>query len=156
MRREGALLGGEASGHFFLPGGFPGDALYACLKFMEILKESGTPLSVMADSFPTRVSSHDLKLPLNADGLPELSALLEARARALGAKVSTVDGVRAVFQGGWGIVRASVTEPVLSCRFEAGDLKALHQLVEDWFDGLPDLKKRLLAKMEKNLLKETP
>ncbi len=149
MRREGALLAGEASGHFFLPGGFPGDALYASLKFMEILKESGKPLSVHFDLFPARITSNDLKLPLNADGLPELSAKLEARARVLGAKVSTVDGVRAVFEGGWGIVRASVTEPVLSCRFEAGDRKALRKIVEDWFDELPDLRQKLLVRMNR-------
>jgi phosphomannomutase/phosphoglucomutase len=61
-----------------------------------------------------------------------------------------VDGVRAVFKNGWGIVRASVTEPVLSCRFEADNMGAIREMVEEWFKDSPELKGELLNRIPKD------
>ncbi|HEY5040040.1 MAG TPA: phosphomannomutase/phosphoglucomutase, partial [bacterium] len=144
MQEEKAILGGEASGHFFLPGSFPGDALFACLRILEILKESRKTLSQLFDQFPQRFSTHDIKLKIPMDMTPQLYEALKNRAQSLGAKVSMVDGVRAVFEEGWGIVRKSVTEPVVSCRLEGPSEKQVRSLIEKWFQDYPEIKQTLL------------
>jgi len=147
MRQEHALLAGEASGHFFLPGLFRGDALFTLLVFIEFLKESGLPLSQIRREFPMRVTSNDLKLRFDMKDLPGLVGRLSQKARSLGAQVSEVDGIRAVFKEGWGIVRPSVTEPVLSCRFEALDTISLRNIVEAWFQDMPSMRDELLSRL---------
>ncbi len=147
MIREKALLGGESSGHFFIPGGFPGDALFACLRVLEILKSSQKTLSQYFDQFPPRVSTHDIKLELSADVIEKLYEVLKNRARTMGGEVSTLDGVRAVFEGGWGIVRKSVTQPVLSCRFESSDKKKMAALIAEWFQDDPKIQEMVLDKI---------
>ena len=147
MIREKALLGGESSGHFFIPGGFPGDALFACLRVLEILKSSQKTLSQYFDQFPPRVSTHDIKLELSPDVIEKLYEVLKNRARAMGGEVSTLDGVRAVFEGGWGIVRKSVTQPVLSCRFESSDKKKMAALIAEWFQDDPKIQEMVLDKI---------
>jgi len=147
IRDEKAVLGGEASGHFFLPGPYPGDALFACLKFMEILKALGQPLSKIHQTFPPRVSTHDVKVKIDLPNLPALLAALDKRAKDMGGKVSRVDGVRAVFPEGWGIARASVTEPVLSIRIEAVHRRALRKIVSQWFEGQDEPLQALLDRI---------
>jgi phosphomannomutase/phosphoglucomutase len=148
MRSEKAVLGGEASGHFFLPGDFPGDALFACLRLMELLKEEGKTLAQVFDRFPPRVSTHDIKVHLPEDTVAKLYESLKVRAEQLGAKVSVVDGVRAVFEEGWGIVRKSVTEPVVSCRFEAASAKNLKTMVDSWLSGCPEVLQMVSKKIK--------
>jgi len=151
MLKEKAVLGGEASGHFFIPGLFPGDALYTFLKLLEILKESGQTLGKLFDAYPPCVSTHDVKMECKPEILPELYKALEARAREMGGEVSTIDGVRAVFPEGWGILRASVTEPVLSCRFESSDKKKLTKMVEAWLKDQPALLELVLHRIQEDL-----
>lgn len=147
MQKEKALLGGEASGHFFLPGDFPGDALYACLRVMKILKDEGIGLAQFMDRFPPRFSTHDVKIQLPEEEVQGLYMALENRAKEMDARIATVDGVRAAVQDCWGIVRRSVTEPVVSCRFEgAGRLKVM-EFIQDWFRDSP----QALAEIQKRL-----
>jgi phosphomannomutase/phosphoglucomutase len=148
MAKEKALLGGESSGHFFLPGDFTGDALYAALRLLLMLKEGDAALGQWFDAFPPRVSTHDIKLKLPLDQVVPLYEGLKGRAQDLGAKVSLLDGVRAVFKEGWGIVRRSVTEPVLSCRFEAPDRKKLGALVKEWFRDHPEVLRMIQEKID--------
>jgi len=148
MQKEKALLGGEASGHFFLPGAFPGDALFACLRLLELLKESRQSLFELARNFPKRVSTHDVKFHLPADETTRLYEGLETRAREMGGKVSTLDGVRAVFAEGWGIVRRSVTEPYVSCRLEAPNSAKLGKLATDWLRDFPEIEQGVLKKIK--------
>jgi phosphomannomutase/phosphoglucomutase len=147
MGREKALLGGESSGHFFLPGIFPGDALYASLRLLEMLKENNKTLGQFNDDFPQRFSTHDIKLELTQEMTSKLFTQLKSRAQQMGGKVSMVDGVRAVFGDGWGIVRMSVTEPVLSCRFEASTDKKTFQLIEEWLQDDPAIQKAVLKRL---------
>lgn len=148
MQKEKATLGGEASGHFFLPGAFPGDALFAALRLLEILKEGRKPLSHFRESFPERVSTHDVKLELSEEAVSKLYGALRSRADSMGAKVYTVDGVRAVFEDGWGIARMSVTEHVLSCRFEATTEKRIRAIIEEWFQDYPEIRQMILKKLK--------
>lgn len=148
MGSEKAPLGGEASGHFFLPGPFPGDALYTCLKVLEILKEGHRTLGEFYSQFPVRVSTHDIKLELTPDSVPKLYEILKNRAESMGGEVSVLDGVRAIFKEGWGIVRMSVTQPYLTCRFEAVNLKKLRVLAEEWFEDNPEIQQVILQKIK--------
>lgn len=147
MMAEKAALGGESSGHFFLPGAFPGDALYVCLRALEILKETHQTLGQYLGQFPARVSTHDIKLEEVPENTEKFYASLGQKAEELGAKVTTLDGVRAVFPDGWGIVRRSVTQPHLACRFEAESKKKITALVEVWFQDFPEIKSSLLKKI---------
>lgn len=147
MRLENALLAGEASGHFFLPGIFPGDALFALLAFVEMLKDLPAPLSQVRKEFPPRFSSNDVKISFDLAGLPALVSRLASRAKGMGGRVTDLDGVRAVFPQGWGIVRASVTEPVLSCRFEAVSREALQDMITQWFAEQPGMRDDLLGRL---------
>ena len=147
MQKEKALLGGESSGHFFLPGGFPGDALYACLRLLELLKENGQSLYELSREFPQRVSTHDVKFDLSVDRTAPLFDALSVRAKELGGKISTLDGIRAIFEDGWGIVRRSVTEPYVSCRLEASTIAKLTKLTESWLRDFPDIQQKVLKKI---------
>jgi phosphomannomutase/phosphoglucomutase len=148
MQKEKALMGGEASGHFFLPGDFPGDALYACLRVMEILKDKEMTLGKYFEKFPPRVSTHDVKIRMSDDAVIKFYSALESRAKELGAMVYTVDGVRAVFDECWGIVRKSVTEPVVSCRFEGPDSAKVKKTIEDWLQDSPEVLQEILKKIK--------
>jgi len=145
MQEEKALLGGEASGHFFLPGPFPGDALFACLKIVEIIMGGKRPFSSYFTEFPKRISTHDIKLQMEPEAVEDLFLKLRARAEEMGAKVSTVDGVRAVFTEGWGIARRSVTEPVVTVRLEASTGKKLGELAKGWLREFPEIQAKVPA-----------
>jgi phosphomannomutase/phosphoglucomutase len=147
MKKEKALLGGEASGHFFLPGTFPGDALFAALRLLEILKENKMTLARFHSDFPERFSTYDVKVELSPELTEDLFAHLKSRAQQMGGEVSTVDGVRAVFEDGWGIVRRSVTEPVVSCRFEASTSTKTLRLVENWLQDVPEIQRNVLKSL---------
>jgi len=148
MQKEKALLGGESSGHFFLPGDFPGDALYACLRVMEILKNKEMSLGQYFEKFPNRVSTHDIKVQMSESDILKFYSSLEHRANELGATIYKVDGVRAVLGDCWGIVRKSVTEPVVSCRFEGPDNARVKSFMENWLQGSPDVLRELLKKLK--------
>ncbi|MGH7739549.1 MAG: hypothetical protein ACREL1_05330, partial [bacterium] len=146
MQKENALLGGEDSGHFFLPGGFPGDALFAVLQVLKILQKEQKPLSEIFQRYPRRVSTHDVRISLEPEAATHLYDKLKLKAEGLGAKVSTVDGVRAVFNDGWGIARHSVTEPVVSLRLEAPTWRKLEELSKLWLQEFPEIHERILAR----------
>ncbi len=148
IEKEKALLGGEASGHFFLPGGFPSDALYACLRVLEILKHNEMSLAQFFEKFPVRVSTHDIKVQMPDSAVPPFFSSLEKRAKELGATVYTVDGVRAVLADGWGIIRKSVTEPVISCRFEGPNKMKVRAFIEKWLQDSPEILKEILDKFK--------
>ncbi len=148
MQKEKALLGGEASGHFFLPGSFPGDALYACLRLLKLLKEKGKSLGELYHAFPRRVSTHDVKFGLPPGEREPFYEALRARAEEIGGVLSLVDGVRAVFEEGWGIVRSSVTEDCVSFRLEASTTTQLRTLAAEWFRDFPEVRQRIFEKIQ--------
>ncbi len=147
FKKEGALMAGEASGHFFLPGAFPGDALYACLILLKTLKSRGQSLSEALPPFPKRVSTHDVKIPMEREKANSVFEGLKTRALSMGGEVTGADGVRAVFKDGWGIARLSVTEPVLSCRFEAETIARLKSMTSEWLEDYPEILSKVKSKI---------
>jgi phosphomannomutase/phosphoglucomutase len=116
-----ALLGGEYSGHIFFADTYYGfdDGLYAAARVLDLLSQAKSKLSVLVSSIPKSYSSPEFR-PACPDDLKNL-IVGEIRQRFLsaGLPVSDVDGARVVFKHGWGIIRASGTEPKLSIRIEA-------------------------------------
>jgi len=120
MKQEHAELAGEMSGHMFFADRYFGydDALYAACRLIEIVSRSGKPLSAQLAGLPKTVSTPEIRL----DCPDEIKfRVVEGAAEYLRArrKVVEVDGVRVLFDQGWGLVRASNTQPVLVMRFEA-------------------------------------
>ena len=135
MKEEGALLAGEMSGHMFFADRYYGydDAVYASARLAEILSESGRRLPDLLADVPKTVTTPEIRVDC-PDG--RKFSVVEELKRTFAARYETVDidGARISFPGGgWGLVRASNTQPVLVLRFEAetpGDLAAIRREVE--------------------------
>ncbi len=120
MKEEHAELAGEMSGHMFFTDRYFGydDALYAACRLIEIVAKSGQPLSAQLAGLPTMVSTPEIRVDCPDETKFEVVERLRERFRATH-KIIDVDGVRVLFGQGWGLVRASNTQPVLVLRFEA-------------------------------------
>ena len=121
MREDGILLGGEVSGHMFFAENYYGvdDGLLASCKLLEIAARHSGPASTLFDSLPRLHATPELKAPC-PDG--EKFRVIDELARELKQRYDTIDidGARVLFPGGgWGLVRASNTNPYLTLRFEA-------------------------------------
>jgi phosphomannomutase / phosphoglucomutase len=132
MRETGAELAGEMSGHFFFKERWYGfdDGIYAAARLMEILagdQQSRTPEEIFA-TLPKSVSTPELKIDLaEGENYPFMDKLRQ-QATFEDASLITIDGLRADWSDGWGLVRASNTTPVLVLRFEADNQTALKRI----------------------------
>lgn len=120
MKEEKAELAGEMSGHMFFADRYYGfdDAIYAACRLMEIVALSGWPLSAQLEGLPMMVTTPEIRVDCPDEVKFEVVARVAERFRATH-RVVEVDGVRVLFPQGWGLVRASNTQPVLVLRFEA-------------------------------------
>lgn len=148
MKDEQAALAGEMSGHMFFADRYFGydDAIYASCRLVEILAKRKKPLSsLVADLPPSCVTPEirvdcpdEVKFELVQQVQAKLVASAEAKAPLGGSgliirDVVTIDGIRAIFNDGWGLIRASNTQPALVLRFEAGSeaqLRAIRAAIE--------------------------
>ena len=130
LRETGAPLGGEMSGHIFFNERWYGfdDGIYAAARLLEILSMDPRESAEVFAQLPEAESTPELRLSLE-EGEPErvIAALLE-QASFSDARVTTIDGLRVDFPDGWGLVRASNTEPCLVWRFEGDDAVALRRI----------------------------
>jgi phosphomannomutase/phosphoglucomutase len=134
---ERAVLGGEASGHVFfreLEGG--DDGLFAALTMLDLLARAGQPMSKLAESVPRYALTRDVRVGFEGDVAEVLERL--ARKAAGEARVETIDGVKAHYEDGWALARASVTEPALTMRFEGVTREALRRAVERFLAPAPE------------------
>lgn len=129
MKETGALLGGEMSGHIFFNDRFFGydDAIYASLRLLEIMEADGRPVSEYLSDLPVKFSTPEIHVdcPDNVKFgvVRELTEYYRSRHHII-----DIDGVRAEFSDGWGLVRCSNTQPVLVLRFEADTPAALDRI----------------------------
>ena len=133
MRAEGAPVAGEMSGHMFFAEGFWGhdDGIYGSARLAAILARWGGPLSRHVASLPHYENSPEIRVECPDDvKFQVVQDLAEEFARTH--EVLTLDGARVRFEDGWGLVRASNTQPVLVLRFE-GRTPAALQTVETAF-----------------------
>jgi phosphomannomutase/phosphoglucomutase len=130
MKEEMAEVAGEMSGHIFFSDRYLGfdDAIYASARLFEILAASDRPLSAMLSDLPPLVATPEIRVDCPDDRKFEVVERVAAIVRPQAREVIDVDGVRALFDGGWGLVRASNTQPVLVLRFEGKDEAALARI----------------------------
>jgi phosphomannomutase/phosphoglucomutase len=130
MRETSAELAGEMSGHFFFQERWYGfdDGLYAAARLLEILATSEDAPSDTLATLPNGVSTPELKVAVGEASAHDIVGSFIDAAQFDGARLSTIDGLRADWDDGWGLLRASNTTPVLVLRFEADDQAALDRI----------------------------
>jgi len=137
MKEEGALLAGEMSGHIFFAERYFGydDAIYAGARLLEILTTESKELEELLADVPSLVSTPEIRMDCPDDKKFQVVAALASEFKKE-YQVIDVDGARVVFDGGWGLIRASNTQPVLVLRFEAEDQKTLQEIQRIFMDKL--------------------
>lgn len=134
MRETGALLAGEMSGHTFFKERWFGfdDGLYTAARLLEVLSNDPRTTHKVFDALPDSINTPELNVRM-AEGAHHvfMQRLLE-QPHFDKARISTIDGLRADFEDGWGLVRASNTTPCLVLRFEADDDKGLQRIQEQF------------------------
>jgi phosphomannomutase/phosphoglucomutase len=130
MKEIGSPFAGEMSGHFFFGERWYGvdDGIYAAARLLEILAGTEAPPEAILNSLPTSYSTPELKVEMQEGENHAFIDALQAQARFEDARVTTIDGVRADFADGWGLVRASNTTPILVVRFDGETEAALTRI----------------------------
>ena len=138
LRETGAPLAGEMSGHVFFADRWYGfdDALYAGVRLVRILMRSGEPAAQIFARLPAMTGTPELRIAVGEGGRARFIEALLASDRFADAKKTTLDGFRADFPDGWGLARASNTEPNLMLRFEGADDAALERIMEKFRQAL--------------------
>lgn len=133
MAEIGALLGGEMSGHLFFRDRWFGfdDAIYSSLRFLEVLSHHDGPASSLLADVPKVVSTPEIRVDCPDEVKFQVVKSLADFYKASGLSVLDVDGARVRFPDGWGLVRASNTQPVLVFRFEADTEEALRAIRDE-------------------------
>ncbi|HEV8471711.1 MAG TPA: phosphomannomutase/phosphoglucomutase [Methylomirabilota bacterium] len=138
MREDKILLGGEVSGHIFFAEGYYGvdDGILAACKVVELVSRHAQPVSTLFDALPHLHATPELKAPCPD---AEKFRVIEELARELKQRYETIDidGARVLFPGGgWGLVRASNTNPYLTLRFEAKTEREIEDMKRVIYDAL--------------------
>ena len=137
MREDGILLGGEVSGHMFFGENWYGvdDGILASVKLLELIARGPEPASAHFDTLPHLHSTPELKAPCPDEKKFELVDELVRHFRERYQTID-IDGARVLFPEGWGLVRASNTNPYLTLRFEARSRPALDHMMQLVYDEL--------------------
>ncbi len=146
MKQETAELAGEMSGHMFFADRYYGydDAIYAACRLLEIVADSDAPLSAQLKNVPKLVSTPELRTDCpDETKFKVISRVAEIIRRDR--PIVDVDGVRVPFENGWGLVRASNTQPVLVMRFEATSQELLQKYRKHIEDVVERAKKEVIA-----------
>jgi len=141
LRETGAPLAGEMSGHVFFRERWFGfdDGLYTGARLLEIVARAPDPSAVL-EALPQDLSTPELKWPMREGEPHALIARLQAEGRfATARQLHTIDGVRAEYDDGFGLARASNTTPVMVLRFEAQTQGALARIQQEFRQALLSL-----------------
>ncbi len=135
MKEENAQLAGEMSGHIFFKNRYFGfdDAIYSSARLLEILSTESRKLSQLLADVPKTYASPELRVDTVEERKFEIVKRATEVLRQAGYSIVDIDGVRVTFPDGWGLIRASNTQPLLVLRFEAktrSRLMEIQQLIE--------------------------
>jgi phosphomannomutase/phosphoglucomutase len=137
MKAELAPLAGEMSGHMFFAENYYGydDALFASARLLRIIADAQKPLSALVAEIPCYYSTPEIRVDcpdeIKFEVVKDLAAEFKSRYETI-----DIDGVRVVFSDGWGLLRASNTQPVLVLRFEAKTEERLAGIRDLFFEKL--------------------
>jgi phosphomannomutase/phosphoglucomutase len=129
MKETGALFAGEMSGHLFFSDRYFGfdDAVYAGARLLEILTAHDKTVRDLLSDIPEMVNTPEIRMDCPDDKkFSIVKNLVEAFKKEY--EVIDVDGARVLFDGGWGLIRSSNTQPVLVLRFEAVNEDRLEEI----------------------------
>ena len=144
MKEEKAVLAGEMSGHVFFADRYYGydDAIYASCRLIEILVKKRESLSTLLSDVPQTVVTPEIRVDCSDDQKFQLAEAITKRLQHIAKtqdlqstalpirELITIDGIRVRFDHGWGLIRASNTQPALVLRFEAASSQMLSQIRE--------------------------
>ena len=130
MKEEQAELAGEMSGHIFFKNRYFGfdDAIYASARLLEILTHEPKKLSQLLADVPKTHVSPELRVDIPEEKKFEVVRQATELLRKQGHSIVDVDGVRVTFPDGWGLIRASNTQPILVLRYEARSTERLREI----------------------------
>ena len=136
MRETDAAIGGELSGHICVADNYFGfdDAPYAACRLVDLIARSGRTLSDMVADFPVYVSTPELRIEVTEETKFAIVEAAQDHFREA-RDVIDVDGARVKFDGGWGLLRASNTQPIIVARYEAEteeQVSAIRDEMESW------------------------
>ena len=134
IKETGAALGGEMSGHIFFKERWYGfdDALYSAARLLEILSKDKRKVSEIFGEIPDSVNTPELGIKFAEGEHHKFMQSFIDSANFKDAELTTIDGLRADFPAGWGLVRASNTTPSLVIRFEADSKSALEEIQSEF------------------------
>ena len=143
MKLESAALAGEMSGHIFFADRYYGydDALYAALRILEIISKTGKRTSELLEGVPNAFSTPEIRVDCPDDTKFKLVNQTREELKK-DYRVIDIDGVRVEFPDGWGLIRASNTQPALVLRFEADSpdrLEEIRSIIEDKLEIARDM-----------------
>jgi phosphomannomutase/phosphoglucomutase len=143
MKEVQADLAGEMSGHMFFVDRYFGydDAIYATCRLLEILGTSGKTVSELLRDVPETFSTPEIRIPCPDNEKFRIVEKVTEHFRKIH-EIIDIDGVRVLFENGWGLVRASNTQPVLVLRFEAFSSEGLSQIRQEMESVLEEEMKR--------------
>lgn len=133
MIKHKAILGGELSCHFIFADDYFGfdDGIYAMMRLLRIINNSGKSLEQLISIFPKRFSTPDVRIECEENQKKEIITHIKDELQKIpGAQLLTIDGVRVTFDYGWGIIRASNTQPMINIRFESDTKDGLARIAE--------------------------
>lgn len=149
MRETNAVLGGEMSGHMFFADRFFGfdDAIYASLRLLEILGRKSGKLSDMLSDLPPTWSTPEIRIdcpePYKTEVVKRIGDMYRDRS-----EIIDIDGARIIMPDGWGLVRASNTQPILVLRFEADSQLALERIRDEVTRDLSSIMEKTINKVQ--------
>ena len=129
MKEVKAVLACEMSGHVFFADRYFGfdDGIYAGARLLELLSKTEKPLSEFLTDLPITFNTPEIRIECSDEQKFEIVRQLKQKFQQTN-QLITIDGLRVLFDDGWGLVRASNTQPILVLRFEAQDPAALDRI----------------------------
>lgn len=134
LKETKAALAGEMSGHFFFNERWFGfdDGIYAAARLLEILDQENKPAQEVFDELPNSVSTPELKCHTKEGENYAFMKKFQKAAHFPDANITSIDGIRADFADGWGLIRCSNTTPCLVMRFDADNEEVLEAIKEEF------------------------
>jgi phosphomannomutase/phosphoglucomutase len=137
MFDESAAVGGEMSGHMFFADNYYGfdDAIFATARLLELMSETKEKLSALRKSLPSYYSTPEIRLDCpDTEKFKVVDKIKKSFQNRY--KTIDIDGVRVIFKDGWGLLRASNTQPIVVLRFEAKTKEGLQEIKKEFQNEL--------------------
>ena len=139
MKKNGAILAGELSCHFFFKDRYFGfdDGIYAMLRLFELLQKTEKSLQKLLEHFPKKFITPELRFACKeSDMLAIVDHVQTAYSSKPDVQFMTLDGIRVIMPDGWGMVRPSNTQPVVCLRFESDTIHGLNRIKHEFAEIL--------------------